>query len=160
MDIQFFTSDGVWHRPENAMRVDLMMRAGGTRQNQNDAKVFTQTFHAPSIPEHVDVEVGQAAPGGLPGYVVVVVQTTKDVRPGTGYQFGGASSSSDSSPRANEWIGGGGGAGSPFSGMATGGPPSPGIGGGGGATHPGNESAIQVTPGHTYSMTFRKPDDN
>jgi hypothetical protein len=71
LNIQGFTRDGLWTKPENAGRVDVIIQssgAGGTcQQRGTDGERRLMSYDAATLPSQIPITVGRGGGGGLCG---------------------------------------------------------------------------------------------
>jgi len=71
LNIQGFTRDGVWIKPDDAGRVDVIVQssgAGGTcTQRGGDGERRLMSFDASALPDQMPIAVGRGGGGGICG---------------------------------------------------------------------------------------------
>jgi hypothetical protein len=71
LNIQGFTTDGVWQKPEHAGRVDVIVQsagAGGTcKQRGTDGERRLISYDASTLPDTMAIVIGRGGRGGLCG---------------------------------------------------------------------------------------------
>lgn len=72
IDVQVFPANGVWFKPDRAVRTDIVLQ-GGDGGAGEPGSVFTGSFSADELPDTVEVAIGDGGlPAGTDGYALVV----------------------------------------------------------------------------------------
>jgi hypothetical protein len=91
-DIRYFAEDGAWVKPSGAVRVDIVLQAGGggavtgagpvCAGRGPDGALTVHAIPADELPGLVEVRAGRGgSPGGRDGYALIVTHLTEGGRP-------------------------------------------------------------------------------